>query len=200
MDITPIQFPNDKVDYLAPSWSDLDELAFLVSQQIIKKKFQFDRIVTLAKGGWPMSRSLVDYLGINEVASIGVKFYAGINQHLRHPHVYQNIPVSVAGEKVLLFDDVTDTGESLKFAIDYLKIQGVRDVTTASLFYKPHSSYKPDFYGMETTSWIVFPYDAVQEAVGVLARNWQKQSLTATEINKRLKRLGINTKVIQKYL
>ncbi len=200
MDVTPIHFPNDPIAYIAPTWADLDELALTISQQIIKQELKFDRIVTLAKGGWPMSRSLVDYLNVDEVASIGMKFYSGINQRLEHPHIYQNIPVAVAGEKVLLFDDIADTGESLRFAIDYLKIQGVEDITTASLFYKSHSNYRPDFYGAKTDSWVVFPYDAAQEAIGVLARKWQKQGIDMKEIKRRLKRLKVAQTVMQAYL
>ena len=199
MEIPQINFPDEKVTYLVPTWNDLDRLAFDISRKVLTQKVKFDRIVTLAKGGWPMSRSLVDYLEVNEVASIGIKFYAGINQRFKHPHVYQNIPVAVAGETVLLFDDVADTGESLKFAVDYLKIQGVKKIITATLFYKPRSSYKPDFFGYETNDWIIFPYDAV-EAIRLLVPSWQKQGLEHKEILSRLKQLNIREEVIKAYL
>jgi hypoxanthine phosphoribosyltransferase len=198
MEIPKITFPKEAISYVTPSWDDLNQLAFKISQEITQSGKKFDRIVTLAKGGWPMTRSLVDYLEVDEVASIGIKFYAGINTRFKHPHVYQNIPVAVAGEKVLLFDDVADTGESLKFAVDYLKVQGVGDVTTATLFYKPHSTYKPDFYGYETSDWIIFPYDGV-EAIRVLGSKWVKQGLKDENIIKRYKQLNLPRHVIDFY-
>ena len=198
MEIPQISFPEEEINYIIPSWLDLDRLAFKISQEIAQAGKKFDRIVTLAKGGWPMSRSLVDYLEVNEVASIGIKFYAGINTRFKHPHVYQNIPVAVAGETVLLFDDVADTGESLKFALDYLKVQGVKQITTATLFYKPHSVYRPDFYGYETTDWIIFPYDAV-EAIRMLAPKWVKAGVSEDKVRERLKQLGIREEVIKAY-
>ena len=199
MEIPQVSFPKEDVNYIIPSWSDLDRLALKISQEIIQSGKKFDRIVTLAKGGWPMSRSLVDYLEVSEVASIGIKFYAGINKRFKHPHVYQNIPVAVADETVLLFDDVADTGESLQFAVDYLKAQGVGQITTATLFYKPHSIYRPDFYGYETKDWIIFPYDAV-EAIRMLAPKWQKDGVGEDEVRERLKRLGIREEVVRAYL
>ncbi len=198
MEISRISFPKEEITYITPTWQDLDQLAFNLSQKIIKTNKKFDRIVTLAKGGWPMSRSLVDYLEVNEVASIGVKFYSGINTRFQHPHVYQNIPVAVADESVLLFDDVADTGESLKFAVDYLKMQGVGAITTATLFYKPHSSYKPDFYAFETNDWIIFPYDAV-EAILMFKPKWEKAGVSEAEIKERFRQLGIREEVMKTY-
>ena len=67
-----IKFPGEKTTFIAPTWDEMNQLAFEVSQKIIKDKKKFDRIVTLAKGGWPMTRSMVDFLSVDKVASIGV--------------------------------------------------------------------------------------------------------------------------------
>jgi len=174
-------FPKDKMHYIAPSWEELDQLSLDISQQIIAQKKSFDRIVTLAKGGWPMTRSLVDYLEINEVASIGVKFYSGIGQTFDEPQIYQELPISVQGEDILLFDDVADTGSSLLFVKDHLLDGGVGDITTATLFFKPHSKIKPNFFASTTEDWIIFPYDHV-EAIKVLGQKWKGQGFDDQEI------------------
>lgn len=178
-----------------PSWQRLDELAFKLAQQICSNNCHFDRIVTLAKGGWPMTRSLVDYLEIEHVASIGIKFYAGINQRLKTPIIYQELPVSVKNEHVLLFDDVADTGESLIFAKDHLLTQGVKSVTTATLCYKPHSKITPDYFAATTEDWIIFPYDAV-ETIKTLSGKWKKESLSQQQITEKLLSLGIREDVL----
>jgi hypoxanthine phosphoribosyltransferase len=54
----------------------------------------------------------------------------------------------------LIVDDIADTGKTLK---------GYQDFTTATLFYKPRSIVKPTFYVRETTNWIVFPWEKVDE-------------------------------------
>jgi hypoxanthine phosphoribosyltransferase len=198
MELQNFSFPNDKAVYITPTWNDLEQLAFEVAEQIRSRNIKFDRIVTLAKGGWPMTRSLVDFLMVPEVASIGVKFYKGINQRLNMPEIYQDLPISVRGEKVLLFDDVADTGESLEFTKKYLLEHGVAEVTTATLFYKPHSQFKPDFYGSQITAWIIFPYDAV-EMIKVLGGIWLKQGIDEAEIKNRFLQLGFTGHRIDSY-
>lgn len=199
MNFTPIQFPNESIEYIAPTWIDLNQLAFEISKMMLGDELKFDRIVTLAKGGWPMTRSLVDFLKVKEVASIGVKFYSGINTILEKPQIYQDLPVSVAGESVLLFDDVADTGASMVFVKAHLEQLGIKKIVTASLFYKPHSIFKPDYYAAETSAWILFPYDLV-ESIQVLGGKWRKQGLNVTEILHRFEQLGFDRDKVEYFL
>jgi hypothetical protein len=192
----PISFTNDSAQYLCPSWKQMNLMAFTLSQKIRQDKIKFDRIITLAKGGWPMTRSLIDFLPINQVASIGVKFYAGINHRLETPDIYQDIPVSIKGETVLLFDDVADTGESLKFTKQYLETRGAKAVKTATLFYKPHSQVKPDYFASQTEAWIIFPYEPF-ESMRLLTSRWSEAGLSMQEIQDRFHELNFTPEFIQ---
>lgn len=192
------QFDQDGTTFITPTWEELNQLAFTVAQKILADGAQFDRIVTLAKGGWPMTRSLVDFLNVREVASIGIKFYAGINKRMSRPEIYQDLPVIVKGESVLLFDDVADSGESLEFTRQYLLEQGVTAVKCATLFYKPHSTLKPDYFADETTAWIIFPYETL-ESMKLLEGTWLKQGLKKATIIDRFIKLGIKDRYINHY-
>ena len=192
-----IKFPGEKTTFIAPTWDELNQLAFAIAQKIIKEGKKFDRIVTLAKGGWPMTRSMVDFLGVTKVASIGVKFYNGIYKKLDQPQIFQDLIESIKGENILLFDDVADSGGSLSFVKQHLIKKGVKSVTTATLLYKPWSSFKPDYYAAETKAWIVFPYEVVEDGIKLLGDKWQKQGLAKAEIRKRFLELGINSAWIQ---
>lgn len=194
-----ISFPNNSISYLTPSWADLDRVCLQLAEHIRSSGKQFDRLITLAKGGWPMSRSLVDFLQIPEVASIGIKFYAGINQTMESPVIYQDLPIVVKGERVLLFDDVADSGKSLVFTKEHLLNQGVTTVSTATLYYKPVSVLKPDFFGEETTSWIIFPFE-IMESLDQVARDWQKNGKVADEELKiGFQKLGLGVEQIDYY-
>jgi len=200
MNFKVIKFPGEKTKFIAPTWDELNQLAFLISKKIIKDKKKFDRIVTLAKGGWPMTRSMVDFLGVDKVASLGVKFYGGIYKTVDKPKIYQDIPEPIKGEKILLFDDVADSGGSLKFVYAYLKKLRPGSITTATLLYKPWSTFKPDYFGATTDAWIHFPYDAVQDGVNLLAKQWRQKGLSAAAVKNRLARLGINSDWVKFYL
>lgn len=193
-----IKFPGEKTTYIAPTWNEMNQLAFEISQKIIKDKKKFDRIVTLAKGGWPMTRSMVDFLGVDKVASIGVKFYNGIYKKLKTPQIYQDLPEKVKGENILLFDDVADSGGSLEFVQEHLQRHQPKSITTATLFYKPWSTFKPDYFGVQTSAWIIFPYEAV-DAIKVLSQKWQEKKLSQKEIITRLGKLRINSDWIKFY-
>lgn len=195
MQLTPLKFDNDPVTYISPSWDEMNHLTFQVSKKLKKESNNFDRIVTLAKGGWPMTRSLIDFSGIPEIASIGIKFYSGVNQRFDKPVIYQDIPVSVENEKILLFDDVADTGESLIFTKKLLEDRGAKEVKTATIFYKPHSQLKPDFFGEETTAWIVFPFEPF-EMIELIGGKWLSQDLTITEITQRFRQFNFSDEII----
>jgi len=194
-----IKFPGEDTTYITPTWDEMNQLAFEIAEKIINDKKKFDRIVTLAKGGWPMTRSMVDFLGVDQVASIGVKFYNGIYKKLDQPKIYQDIPEPIAGENILLFDDVADSGGSLEFVQKRLQQLQPKTITTATLLYKPWSTFKPDYYGAETSAWIIFPYEAV-DAINALGKKWQEKKLSQKEIKDRLGKLGINPDWIKSYL
>jgi hypoxanthine phosphoribosyltransferase len=200
MDFPVINFPNDSINYIAPTWDEMSELSFSIAKQMKEQGITADRIVTLAKGGWPMTRSLIDFTGIGEVASIGVKFYKKeIGERFDEPVVYQDLPVSVKGETVVLFDDVADTGRSLEFAKQYLLDAGVKKIATTTLFYKEQSIVKPDFYGSKTSSWIVFPYES-KEAFSYFYEKWNKEGLSDEEISSRMMKFGAKKEWLEEYL
>lgn len=189
-------FSNDPIQYIAPSWDDMDRLAFQIATSITEDGLKFDRIVTMAKGGWPMARPLVDYIQASEVASIGIKLYKGINERHLEPEVYQDIPVDISGETILLFDDVADTGETLEYVKQYLEGRGAKKIYTATLFYKPHSSIKPDYFAAETIAWIIFPYE-LRETMDILIDKWESEGADKTEIVERFVKLGFKKDMVE---
>lgn len=193
------QFPDEPATFIMPTWQDLQDLTFEIAQQSRSAGKNYDRVVTLAKGGWPMTRSLVDFLEVKKVASIGIKFYSGVDERLEKPQIYQDLPEEVVGEKVILFDDVADTGESLVFARDHLLENGVAEVDTASIFYKEHSKIKPTFFAQQTEAWVIFPYE-VSESIDVLSTRWQRSGLDSAEISDRLRKLGYTNQHLDLYL
>ena len=190
-----ISFEADKAKYITPSWNDLDSLTLQVAQKIIKAKINFDLVIALAKGAWPMSRSFLDYTNIKELASLGIKFYSGINEKLTKPNIYQEIPIDVKNKNVLIFDDVADTGESLAFTQNYLLKKGASKVKTATLFLKPWSTVIPDFYSTTTDAWIIFPFEK-REMKNLLGKNWKQNGQNQKEILKRYAKLGFNEEII----
>ena len=102
----------------------------------------------------------------------------------------QPLAVNIVKENVLIFDDVADSGKTFIMAKEYLLKCGAKSVDTASLFYKPHSSFKPDYYIYKTNAWVVFPHE-MREIVETAGKKWLQGGLSEKEVLARFKRLAL---------
>lgn len=190
-------FPSDPITYLCPSWSDLTNYCCVLTDAL--KDTSYDMVVSLAKGGWPLSRMYADCAGVRELYSLGVKFYTGIDEQAVAPVVYQDIdPILIQGKTILLFDDIADSGHSLRFAASHLLSLGAQKVMSVVIYYKPRSVVKPDYYCAETTDWVIFPFE-VFETCQQLSQRWAKLGIPEKTQHDYLLRLGIAEQWISKY-
>lgn len=172
-------------------WQGLGDDVFGLAQQILKSGQQFDRLVALAKGGLSFSRSMVDYLAIPEVSTLQIEFYTGIGATATTPVITQTVPVSVRNERILVFDDIADSGETLQVATDYLKFHGIQSVTTAVLLSKPWSKFKPDFTARTSEAWVIFPNEA-RETITELKKSWSAKGDNLEVIQSQLRQIGFS--------
>lgn len=180
------------------SWEDLEQNTIDLSDQILTQGKQYDRIVALANGGLTMVRCLGDRLGTTKISSVQLSFYQGINDVKREPQIIQPLTTDVSGQEVLIFEDIVDTGATLEFAIEYLRDHGVRSVETASLVYKPHSTIRPEYFGQEERSWVIFPYET-QETIQELSGKWKQQGLSVEQVRQELAVIGFPSRDIALY-
>jgi uncharacterized protein len=80
--------------------------------------------------------------------------------------------VDFAETKVLIADDVADTGETLKAVHEFLEGK-VAEVRSAVLYEKPRSAVKCEYVWRRTDRWITFPWSAEEPVLqGLSARSW----------------------------
>ena|SRR3989344_8468117 len=148
-------------------WDEIDAMCSELAAAIEKSGYKPDVIVGIARGGWVPARLLSDKLGNESVASMRVEFYTAPGVTNRVPKITQPVSVDVKGKRVLLVDDVSDTGHSLELA--FKSLSDAKEVRTATLHYKPHSIFKPDYFVGTTSDWIVYPWE-VEETERKLAK------------------------------
>jgi len=183
----------------APSWDYLYELCLELAEMIERSGFKPDLIVGIARGGWIPARLLSDFLSNPNIASIKVEFYVGIGETMNEPVVTQDIPVDVRNLKVLVVDDVADTGKSLKLVKEKLESMGAREVKVATIYYKPWSIFKPDFYVKTTDAWIIFPHE-VKEAIEILYKKFKIEGRSVEDLRKLLIQAGLKPLIVDKLL
>lgn len=190
------QLSFDGVSFIAPNWEECGKLTFEVFKLIDISGKRFDRVVALAKGGWTFARALVDFLKIEELDSIRIKLYEGINERADEASILRPLAINVTGEEVLIFDDLVDSGATMEAAKKHILGLGAKSVSIATLIYKPRSSVKPDFYAYETSAWVVFPHE-IREFVEETYKDWKTRGVNNEDIIKRYGDLGLNLKVVE---
>lgn len=195
------QFLKESWAYIAPTWEEMGQICLDLGVDILDKGKKFDTLITLAKGGWTWARTMADILQIFELSSFKLSFYDSMlpGKKLAKPLLEIPLAIPLAKKRVILFDDVNDSGESLEYAIDYLSHFGPSSITTATLFHKPHAKIKPDFIGSETDAWIVFPHER-REVIDGLALKWKNIGLKTKEIRERLIKIGLPEKEVNIFL
>jgi len=156
-------------------------------------------IVGVSRGGWPPARVLSDLLGNPNLANVKAEFYLGVNETKGEPTLTQPVSTNVANKKVLIVDEVADTGKSLKLVKEHVIAQGAKEVKIATIYYKPWSVITPDYYEKETQKWIVFPWEIKETVRKIVKKCKEKTRSIDTEITK-LVNAGIPRDLVEKFL
>ena len=125
----------------------------ILMRQLVSHKF--DAILGIARGGLCLSHCVAEGLGIRNVQTLRTELYDGSSKR-KEISLYGNCDFKGL-KKVLVLDDIADSGETLKVIMDYLETN-FKDVDfkSATLFYKTTSIYEPHFWVNEANNWIDF--------------------------------------------
>ncbi len=182
-----------------PTWKQMYDLLLELADRIRSEGFKPDIIVGISRGGWFPARVLSDLLDNPYITSVGAEFYVGVYETNREPRLTQPIAVDVSNKKILLVDDVVDTGKSVVLIKRHLSQLGAKETRLLTLYYKPWSVTRPDFYGKETSDWIVFPWE-VKETLAKLARKCKKTNESFEIAVSNLVKSGVNRELIDRFL
>jgi hypothetical protein len=107
--------------------------------------------------------------------------------------------MKIADKKVLVVDEVADTGKSLKLVKEHIIEKGATEVKIATVYYKPWSIVKPDYYERETSKWIVFPWE-IKETVRKLVKKCREKRKSIEKETAKLVKAGISTELVKRFL
>ncbi|WP_200763844.1 phosphoribosyltransferase [Nitrosophilus alvini] len=125
-------------------------------KKLVKKiDFDFDAIVGVARGGMTIAHMLGEYFGTRNVFTINSIAYEDTKK-LDAVKVF-NIPDLKNFRKILIVDDIVDSGDTMRKIISVLKKRYPdAEFKVAALFYRPDAGFKPDYYAAVTNEWIDF--------------------------------------------
>jgi hypothetical protein len=188
-----------ELEFEVPTWSQIYNMLLNLAGKIRKAGFKPDIIVGVSRGGWAPARVLSDLLDNPNLANVRAEFYLGVAETKGEPTLTQPVSTAVAGKKVLVVDEVADTGKSLKLVKEHIIEQGATEVEIATVYYKPWSIVRPDYYEKETRHWVVFPWE-IKETVRKIVKKCQEKGKPIEEETSNLAKAGIPAELIQRFL
>jgi len=142
-------------------WPDFGEAARELARQIAADGYEPDLILSVARGGLLVGAALGYALDVKNTWTMNVEFYTGVDERLEVPMILPPVPelVDLDSARMLIADDVADTGETLRLVKDFC-VGKVAEVRCAVLYEKPHSSVRCEYVWRRTGLWIDFPWSA----------------------------------------
>ena len=141
------------------SWELFGTAARELAAAVTADGFAPDLILAIARGGLFVAGALGYAREVKNVHLTNVEFYTGENERLPMPVMLPPVPNSVdlSGARVLIADDVADTGETLRLVRDFCA-EHVAEARCAVVYQKPHSTVECEYVWRRTDRWIDFPW------------------------------------------
>ncbi|MGB4135331.1 MAG: phosphoribosyltransferase [Microbacterium sp.] len=141
------------------TWDGFGDATRELARRILDSGFTPEVVVAIARGGLLPAGAIAYGLGAKNCGAINMEFYTGIGTVLDAPEV---LPPELDmeylnGRRVLLVDDVADSGRTLALAVQLLQDKGA-EVRSVTIYTKPTTIIQPDYAWKDTGLWIDFPW------------------------------------------
>jgi uncharacterized protein len=143
------------------TWQTFGTASRELAVAIAADGFEPDVILSIARGGLFVAGSLGYALAVKNLHVMNVEFYDGVGSTMDMPVMLPPVPSAVdfSAKKVLIADDVADSGKTLELVYTFIRDQ-VEDARSAVIYEKPRSVIKCDYVWRRTDKWINFPWSS----------------------------------------
>jgi hypothetical protein len=181
---SPCQAKKDSFRCELISFNEVLRLSKTLARKIKASGYMPDLIVAIGRGGYVPGRLVSDFLLFSDLTSMKIEHYTRAADMLEETRIKFPIPENIAGKKILIVDDVTDTGETLKLAVDYVLSLNTTNVRTAVLQHKTCSAFTPDFYAQKILKWrwIIYPWARYEDLAGFAEKILRNRPLDLPQI------------------
>lgn len=176
-------------------WSDIEKWCLDLKNMILKK-YDPDVIVGMARGGLVPARLLSDYLWIKDLFVVKTEHW-GITATLDGTaRLKADQSLDVSGRRVIVVDDITDTGGSMKLAHDFVHGLKPAEVKTATMLHIDSSKFVPDFFSLEVPkedwTWFIWPWNVHEDVLNLVGKVLEHPMRTDEILPHLKERFGLN--------
>lgn len=176
-----------KIPVKLVTWNEIVDWTRKLARKIIDSGYQPDVIIGIARGGVTPARLLCDYLGVMDLLTIKVEHWVETAGHLEDAVVKYPFTVNLEKKKVLLVDDICDTGRSIIVSKEYIeKNNKPEQLRVATMQYiKPVAKFVPDYYVDEVVEWVwyLYPWNQMEDTINLIKKILQEKPLVPRTID-----------------
>ncbi len=162
----------DKMRCELISWSEVQRLCQRLAILIRSSNYAPDVVVAISRGGYVPARLVCDYLDIMALTSIRMEHY--LSGSIKQAQVIIRDPLcaDIKNLRVLLVDDVNDSGDTLELAIRHLQAFHPREIRTAVMHRKTTTHFSEDYYARKIVKWrwLIYPWAMKEDISSFLQR------------------------------
>jgi hypoxanthine phosphoribosyltransferase len=149
---------------------EVHDLSHRLALEIRGSRFEPDLVVAVARGGFVPARLLCDFLGQHELRSVQIRHYGSGARREGPARIVAGLEGEVVGRRVLVVDDVNDTGETVAEVRRHLMERGASDSRIGVLHEKAGSSQKADYRveRLREWEWLVYAWAVTEDVSGFL--------------------------------
>ena len=165
-----------------PSWRRVVRDSKTLSNLIKNSGYDPNIVVAVCRGGVVPARLMCDFLHIKDLTTIKVEHWGMVATPTEKAVIKFPLYVDIRDKRVLLVDDITDTGDTLRVSLEHLKEFEPKEIRTAVLIHKIISGFLPDYYVRKITQWrwVIFPWH-IWEDLTVLIKNMKAVGICCEE-------------------
>jgi len=143
------------------TWELFGQAARELATQVVQDGYAPEIVLGIARGGLLPAGAVAYALDVKNVFMMNVEFYTGVDERLEVPVFLPPVPdaVDLAGTRLLVVDDVADTGGTLELVLAFCR-GVVAEVRSAVIYEKPRSTVRCEYVWRPTDRWIEFPWSS----------------------------------------
>jgi hypoxanthine phosphoribosyltransferase len=154
-----------------PSWEYLHNSCKKAVKKMKQEGYKPDVVIALSRGGFVPARNICDMLIIKDLISLKVDHWGITATKDGKAKIRYPLNADLTGKKVLVVDDITDTGESMVVSTDFIKSLNPAEIRTVAALHIKTSKFTPDYYGEEIDwKWVVFPWNYIEDMCNILPK------------------------------
>lgn len=172
------------------SWPKVEAWVESVIATLRKDGFSPEIVIGMARGGMVPARLICDHLVVKNLFTVKTEHWGLTATPDGKAKLAQALSIDITGRRVLIVDDITDTGQSLTLARDHVAGLKPKALKTATMLHIEHSIIRPDYFARAVAkdqwTWFIFPWNVREDLRNIVPKALD-EPLSLGDLKKELK-------------